>query len=219
MLLTKMTIHKRIILAASMVMLSACQNLPFSDKSTAVVKQAEACECVQQVVQSSAPIPSCPEVVAIPAKVAVKKVKRSRINDDALLIGRVENVLLLPEKIKIKARIDTGAGLSSLHTKDLITFERDGKPWVRFSIQAGKQASVMYERPVKRYISIKQHNSGPQRRPVVAMSYMLGSIEEQVDTTLTDRTEYLYQLLIGRNFLRDRAIVDVSKKFTVKIPK
>jgi hypothetical protein len=118
----------------------------------------------------------------------------------------------------MKARIDTGAGITSMHAVNITDFERDGKPWVKFIIPVSEQESVPVELPVKRYVAIKQLTNTPQRRPVVAISIKLGSLEERVDVTLTDRSEYLYRLLIGRNFLRHRAIVDVSKKFMMKQP-
>lgn len=152
---------------------------------------------------------SCP---VVPAAAAIAH-NPSHLGDELLLIGRVENVFLLPDKLKFKARIDTGAGLSSLHAVDMVEFERDGKSWIRFSVPASETETIEYERPVKRYLSIKQHSGTPQRRPVVSMSIVLGSVEEQLDFTLTDRDGYLYRILIGRNFLRDTAIVDVSRKF------
>lgn len=152
---------------------------------------------------------SCP-VSPAPAITAARP---SHLGDELLVIGRVENVWLLPDKIKFKARIDTGAGLSSMHAIDLVEFERDGKRWVRFSVPASATKMIQYEQPVKRYVSIKQHTGTPQRRPIVTMSILLGSVEERVDFTLTNRKDYLYRILIGRNFLRDTAIVDVSRKF------
>ena len=160
------------------------------------------------------------EPVALPAcePVDARAIEEKMIGDQ-LIIGRVENVFLA-DGMKFKARIDTGAGLTSLHAMDLIEFERDGKPWVRFTIQeskGGKQKEV--ERRVKRFINIKQLTGEPQRRPIVLMTINMGPLDERVEVTLTDRTGYLYEVLIGRNFLRDRAVVDVGKKFTTTAAK
>ena len=75
---------------------------------------------------------------------------------------------------------------------------------------------ITVERPIKRLVEIKQLAGESQRRPIVIMSLRLGSIEEQVEMTLSDRTDFVYPILIGRNFLRDRAIVDVSRKYVIK---
>lgn len=138
-------------------------------------------------------------------------------HQEKLVIGRVEYVQLNPSEKILKARIDTGAGISSLNAIDLVQFQRDGKNWVRFNIiDPETKQPLAFEKKVKRYVTIKQLSGEDQRRPIIVMGLVLGSINEQVELTLADRSDYVYQLLIGRNFLRDRAIVDVSHKYTIK---
>jgi hypothetical protein len=72
---------------------------------------------------------------------------------------------------------------------------------------------IFFERAVVRKTRIKQLDSDLQHRPTVKMTIMLGTMKEQVEFTLANRTGYLYQVLIGRNVLRDRFIVDVSQTF------
>jgi len=135
------------------------------------------------------------------------------------IIGRVENVFLPLDdgsdtELKLKSRIDTGAGLTSMNAQELKEFERDGKTWVRFAVFEPKtDEPVFFERPVNHYVEIKQQGGKTQRRPVVSMSLKVGAIEEYMDVNLSDRSSYVYQVLIGRNFLRDRAVVDVSRRF------
>jgi hypothetical protein len=192
---------------------TATETLPADSSQQAAAVGSTDCEC-PPLADGAVPVQPCPVVTPPPQQqCAVKE------PDEHLLIGRVENVYLLPDNVKIKARIDTGAGICSLHVVNLVNFERDGKRWVKFSVPITGQDVVEIERPVKRYAQIKQQNGKSQRRPVIRMTLRLGAIEEHVEITLTDRSDYLYHLLIGRNFLRDRAIVDVSKKFTVQTPK
>ena len=47
---------------------------------------------------------------------------------------------------------------------------------------------------------------------MVAMTVRVGKITQQLDVSLNDRATYDYPLLIGRDFLQDFAIADVSKK-------
>jgi hypothetical protein len=200
----------------SLFWLAGCQSLSPSPepKTNAVPSEivvdetqtpAQSCECP---VQESA---ACPQFV--PTVVADGKEKNFTI-DDMLLVGRVEYVSIVPQELKLKAKIDTGAKTSSLHAQDLTSFERDGKAWVRFAMLDPKaNKKIYFERPVIRKTKVKQQNTDLQLRPTVSMSISFGPIEEQVDFTLADRTGYLYQVLIGRNFLRDRAIVDVSRTF------
>jgi hypothetical protein len=180
---------------------------------------AQVCECPSPTMSEmcdSEPEPE-PSPAVCPQPIPSTATRPVTTINDRMVIGRVENVYL-PNDLKFKARIDTGAGLSSIHVLDVTEFERDGKNWIRFAMPKNKNENVYFERPVKRYINIKQLTGEPQRRPIVVMSMILGSLEEQIEVTLSDRTGYLYEVLIGRNFLRDRAVVDVSKKFTAALP-
>lgn len=178
------------------------------------------CQCppveVNQSCDSATPPPAVTPALSCPPPV-ILNATQARTLADMLVIGRVENVYL-PDKLKTKARIDTGAELSSLQALELVEFERDGKPWVRFAVANGDKQKVVYEQRVKRFISIKQAEGEPLRRPVVTMSIAIGELEERVEVTLLERSAMVYDVVIGRNFLRDRAVVDVSKKFTASSP-
>lgn len=209
----------RIIVFVGVLGLSACQLMPAEKTTTATPEKPTfpaSCECPVVEQLSCPPIPKPKLKISKPCPVNPPVQQPGR---GLQIIGRVENAFLKlsgPEqiKLKLKARIDTGAGLSSMHAQELVSFERDGKPWVRFAVLKPKTSEpVFFERPVRRYVSIKQLGGNYQKRPIVGMALVLGDIEETVDVTLTDRSGYVYQVLIGRNFLRDRAVVDVSRKF------
>jgi hypothetical protein len=134
-----------------------------------------------------------------------------------VIIGELENVYLTPPDIQLSARIDTGAKTSSLNAIDMVEFERDGKAHVRFNIidpASGEKIEVI--RRVIRHVKIKEHEGESQSRPVVKIRVRLGNLDQRVRMTLTDRSEFKNQVLIGRNFLQDFAIVDVSQKFQTK---
>ena len=134
-----------------------------------------------------------------------------------VIIGELENVYLTPPDILLAARIDTGAKTSSLNALDMVEFERDGKAHVRFNIvdpTNGKKIEII--RSIIRHIKIKEHEGESQSRPVVKMRVRLGNLDQRIRMTLTDRSEFKNQVLIGRNFLQDFAIVDVSQKFLTK---
>ena len=46
---------------------------------------------------------------------------------------------------------------------------------------------------------------------------MVGAIRSKIDVNLSDRTDFEYPLLIGRNFLMDNMIVDVSRHHTLVV--
>ena len=135
---------------------------------------------------------------------------------DKFTIGRLEWLWLDSAKTYLKARIDTGARTSSLHAEDIQPFERDGKNWIRF-VTRSKGVPFSMEAPLVKYAKVKQASSeSSDRRPVVVLSVGLGELQEETEFTLANRSKMLYPVLIGRNFIRDMAIVDVSQKFIYK---
>ena len=48
------------------------------------------------------------------------------------------------------------------------------------------------------------------------MALTLGSLAEQIEISLDDRSNLEHPLSIGRDFLHNNAIVDVSQKFIAK---
>ncbi len=138
-------------------------------------------------------------------------------SDCKKIIGKIENVRLVPPNIVLKARIDTGAKTTSIDAREITPFERDGKQWVRFVVMDGEKQHTI-KRKVIRTVQIKRHGAESQDRYVVKMRIILGDISQLISVTLNDRDAYQYPVLIGRNFLRDHCIVDVGKKFKMKKP-
>jgi hypothetical protein len=127
------------------------------------------------------------------------------------VLGEYELVTVNPPGFAYLARIDTGATSTSLHADQIIRFERDGQKWVRFNItdpDTDKIATI--ESELERRVRIKQADDVLDRRLVVMMTLRLGNIERQIEVSLTDRANMEFPLLIGRNFLLDTAVVDVS---------
>ena len=136
-------------------------------------------------------------------------------SDAKTIIGAIENVRLVPPNIVLKARIDTGAKTTSIDARNITSFERDGKEWVRFVCHSANKEHTI-ERKIIKTILIKRHGEESQRRYVVNMRIVLGNVSQLVRVTLNDRETYMYPILIGRNVLRDYFIVDVSKKYQFK---
>lgn len=133
-----------------------------------------------------------------------------------LIIGEVEKVVIDPPGILYDARIDTGAESSSIHAEDIRLIERDGKKYIRFKLfNPQSNEFVELERRFQRRVLIKQKDGEPERRYVVKLWLTMGDIKERIDVTLTNRSDFTYQLLVGRNLLTDIAIVDVSRRHTV----
>ena len=129
-------------------------------------------------------------------------------------IGQVEYVDILPEGIRQKARIDTGAETTSIGAIDIEYFERDGKSWVKFKVLQRRSGEIIeFTKPILRNVLIKRHGAKNVRRPVIKMNLAIGSIKKRIEVSLTDRSKFEYPVLIGRNFLYGDIRVDVSNKF------
>ena len=135
---------------------------------------------------------------------------------DQIIIGAVEKVELPEQKISLNARIDTGATTTSINAQNIKKFERDGKKWVKFEIHNESGKLVSLEKPVTRMVNIKRHGAEDQIRYAVKLKLKLGKVNTVSEVTLADRAKFTYPLLIGRSFLTDMAIVDVSKEFTTQ---
>jgi len=135
---------------------------------------------------------------------------------EQIIIGAVEEVELPNQKVSLNARIDTGATTTSINAQNIKKFERDGKKWVKFEIHNETGKLVALEKPVSRMVNIKRHGAEDQIRYAVKLKLKLGKVNIVSEVTLADRSKFTYPLLIGRSFLTDMAIVDVSKEFTTK---
>jgi hypothetical protein len=54
---------------------------------------------------------------------------------------------------------------------------------------------------------------------VVELQFQIGRIKRLEEFTLEDRSHMDYQVLIGRNILRDLMVVDVAREFLAPLPK
>ncbi|KQH85974.1 ATP-dependent zinc protease [Vibrio furnissii] len=134
-----------------------------------------------------------------------------------VVLGEIEKVTIDTLKKNFDARIDTGAATSSLNAVDVEEFERNGKNWVRFHLSdetGAKDDSAWIEAPILRYVRIRQSTSDQsERRAVVELWVKLGDIHEKTQFTLADRSQMSHPILLGREFIRDIAVVDVSRKY------
>ncbi|MDW6017328.1 ATP-dependent zinc protease [Vibrio plantisponsor] len=134
-----------------------------------------------------------------------------------LVLGEIEHVEIKALDQIFDARVDTGAATSSLNAIDISEFERNGKQWVRFHLSDGENKpddSNWIESPIVRYVRIRQStNEETERRAVVQLWVKIGSINEKTEFTLADRSQMSHPILLGREFIRDIAVVDVSRKY------
>ena len=125
------------------------------------------------------------------------------------VIGAVEDIVLMPWKITLPARIDTGAATTSLDARELLI--RDNMAEFRLSETYGGKIMKL---PVTGWKQVKS-SGAQQRRPVVEIDICIGDRFLRVEANLIDRSRVQYPLLIGRNVLEKGFIVDVRKTHTL----
>ena len=111
----------------------------------------------------------------------------------------------------MKAKVDTGARTSSLHAFGLEWFDRDGSPWVRFEVHPWQRStadSVIAEAPVVATRDVKSSSGDVEHRPVVHTSVVLAGRAVTAEFTLSRRDEMGFRMLVGREALRHRFLVD-----------
>lgn len=124
-------------------------------------------------------------------------------------IGATEPVWLAG-RLRLEARVDTGARLSSLDAERIETFRRGGKTWVRFEVVGDDGYAHRYERVRVRTARVRRHQGRVETRPVVRMEICLDRVAIRAQVNLVDRRGLRYRMLIGRNFLGDRFLVDAG---------
>ncbi|MEJ6121311.1 RimK/LysX family protein [Vibrio sp. 2-Bac 85] len=150
------------------------------------------------------------------SNVVVSKVSKRDIYLDKTVLGQTEWLYINKAKKSFRARVDTGAATSSINAVNIQHFERDGKNWVRFNIAHDKDAEAnIIEARIDRYVKILQSSEPGERdrRPVIKLNVRMGGITQQSEFTLTDRQHMDYAVLIGRSFIQDVMIVDVSQDY------
>ncbi len=134
-----------------------------------------------------------------------------------ILVGALE-YCDLPELgiTNMPVRVDTGATTSSLHVDNIEEFIQDGKTWVRFDIHPDTHNVDKIVTTTARLMSkktVKSSSADKERRVVIKTKFGLGGKLWKIKLTLTNRSSMSYLMLLGREAMKDRIIVDPSFDF------
>lgn len=132
------------------------------------------------------------------------------------VVGWIENVYVFPGNLKIKAKLDTGAENCSIHAAQICEFRHKGHDWVRFELTDSQGRTENFETKVIRKAKIKRKGLRSQERPIVRIGVCLGTVYKEVDVNLVNRSNFDYNMLVGRSFLQGSFVVDSDQTLTVK---
>lgn len=116
----------------------------------------------------------------------------------------------------IKAKIDTGARSSALHAYNIERFDRAGERWVRFTIhpwQRDVATTVVGEAPLLDDRWVRSSSGRQELRPVVTTDVELMGVRWPIELTLSNRDQMGFRMLLGRQAVRGRFIVDPGRSY------
>ncbi|MFT7129633.1 MAG: hypothetical protein ACI89U_001750 [Gammaproteobacteria bacterium] len=202
------------------VAFTGCQTTP------PVTSAPQNCPILEAVACPACEIQQCPKQDIVEETISTCKPAPPAVCDKVHIesryqtIGEMEWALVEPGDLVFETRIDTGAETSSIHAEDIQLIEKDGKRWVRFKLSDPKTGlKIPLERRLHRRIVVKRKTQGAlDQRFVVRMWITIGNTRTWLDVSLSDRKDFDYPLLIGRNMLMDNFVVDVSRHHTLPKP-
>lgn len=116
----------------------------------------------------------------------------------------------------VKAKVDTGARTSALHAFGLEEVDRDGQTYVCFEIhpeQRSSRPAIPVELPLVARRRIRDSGGRVEDRPVVEAVIELLGDRWPIEITLTHRDVMGFRMLLGRQAIRGRFVVDPGGSF------
>jgi hypothetical protein len=132
-------------------------------------------------------------------------------NDDKIRLGWREWVALPDLDINvIKAKVDTGARTSCLHTFRTEPYTLNGERRVKFwvhPVQNDMQKVVECDAKVLDERSVTDSGGHKEIRIVIETTLALGGNSWPIEMTLTNRDSMKFRMLLGRTAMSGRAVV------------
>lgn len=130
------------------------------------------------------------------------------------IVGRRETISIIDlELFDLDAKVDTGADSNALHCDDIEIDELNQK--VTFTLLDEVHESYHGKRltlPLHKIKKVKSSNGQLQLRPSIKVSVEFFGKKYKSVISLTNRADMKFPMLIGRLFLKNRFLVDVSKE-------
>ncbi|NOT77756.1 MAG: hypothetical protein HOP07_01990 [Bacteriovoracaceae bacterium] len=154
--------------------------------------------------------------------ILAKEIREHRIDvketkQDCEFVGWREEVSLPDFKLKnLKAKIDTGAKTSALHADNIEIVSVKGKKFVKFTFtsESGEHHTIKSPFIVER--SIRSSNGDKTIRPVVKTEIKMGKHCFDIEVTLINRGMMGFKMLIGREALIGRFLINPAKHNLLK---
>ena len=113
----------------------------------------------------------------------------------------------------IKVRVDSGAKTSAIHAFNIQSFKRGTTPWVSFDVhplQNNRSVFLRCEAPIVDRRMVKNTSGASEKRYVIKVPIRMKDQVWDIELTLTNRDSMGYRMLLGREAMNGRILVDPS---------
>ena len=132
------------------------------------------------------------------------------------IVGYLENAIIplrgIPD-LSIKAKMDSGAYMTSIHAVDIKRYTRNGRKWVSFLVKVSGR-KIRFRRRLVQTINIQRAGVSLVERPVVRIGICIAGYYRLAKVNLTDRSRMNFPLLVGRLFMAPgRLVIDSANTY------
>lgn len=116
----------------------------------------------------------------------------------------------------IKAKVDTGAKTSALHTFNIEPFSKDGKHFVRFWVHPLQRNGNLVREcvaAVKDEREVSDSGGHKEMRYIIETRVQIGHKHWPIEMSLTNRDTMRFRMLLGRRAMHDNIVVDPTASY------
>ncbi|MCX6171405.1 MAG: 30S ribosomal protein S6--L-glutamate ligase [Flavobacterium sp.] len=116
----------------------------------------------------------------------------------------------------IKARVDSGAKTSALHAINIAPFVKEDENWVKFDInpiQNNLKTVIHCQAKLIDKRIVKSSSGFREQRYVIQTPLKIGNDSWEIEMTLTNRDSMGFRMLLGREAMSGRILVDPEQKY------
>lgn len=117
---------------------------------------------------------------------------------------------------RVKVKIDTGARSSALHAFNIQERSQNGKQIISFQVhpqQRDSHTTITTEAELLEYRQIRNSGGKAQLRPVIKTNIQVGAEIWTIELSLTNRDVMGFRMLLGRQGVRNKFLVDPGRSF------
>lgn len=116
----------------------------------------------------------------------------------------------------IKAKVDTGAKTSALHTFHVEPFTESGSPFVRFHVHPLQQNEALVVEcvaPIKDERIVSDSGGHKESRYIIETRMLIGNKTRLIEMSLTNRDTMRFRMLLGRRAMEESTVVDPAASY------